>query len=136
MICCSCGKGIDINYGREYWNGIYCKKCADEMLSTPEYIKNYKRIIADLQAENAALRERLGKAIILPCKLGDKLYFVNKYLATPKIQEHYITAIEIFPSYVKLYVEDGGYFILDGDNVYFNPEAAEARLAELKGDTK
>lgn len=63
MICCSCGKEIDINYGREYWNGIYCKKCADEMLSTPEYIKNYKRIIADLQAENAALRERLEKAV-------------------------------------------------------------------------
>lgn len=66
MICCSCGKEIDINYGREYWNGIYCKKCADEMLSTPEYIKNYKRIIADLQAENVALRERLGKAVELP----------------------------------------------------------------------
>lgn len=42
MICCSCGKEIDINYGREYWNGIYCKKCADEMLSTPEYIKIIK----------------------------------------------------------------------------------------------
>lgn len=62
MICCSCGKEIDINYGREYWNGIYCKKCADEMLSTPEYIKIYKRIIADLQAENAELRESLDKA--------------------------------------------------------------------------
>lgn len=95
-----------------------------------------KKEVERLQAENAALRERLGKAIILPCKLGDKLYFVNKYLATPKIQEHYITAIEIFPSYVKLYVEDGGYFILDGDNVYFNPEAAKARLAELKGEEK
>ena len=66
MICCSCCKEVDINYGREYWNGIYCKKCADEMLSTPEYIKIYKRIIADLQAENAALRERLEKAVELP----------------------------------------------------------------------
>ena len=43
MICCSCGKEIDINYGREYWDGIYCKKCADEILSTPEYIKNYEK---------------------------------------------------------------------------------------------
>lgn len=77
MICCSCGKEIDINYGREYWNGIYCKKCADEMLSTPEYIKNYKRIIADLQAENAALKERLEKAIELPCKIGDEVYEVH-----------------------------------------------------------
>ena len=85
MICCSCGKEIDINYGREYWNGIYCKKCADEMLSTPEYIKNYKRIIADLQAENAALKERLEKAIILPCRIGDKFYVVNYY--PPELNE-------------------------------------------------
>ena len=79
MICCSCGKEIDINYGREYWNGIYCKKCADEMLSTPEYIKNYKRIIADLQAENAALKEKLEKAVELPCKIGDRFYIVEYY---------------------------------------------------------
>ena len=79
MICCSCGKEIDINYGREYWNGIYCKKCADEMLSTSEYIKNYnyKRIIADLQAENAALRERLEKAVELPCSVGTTVYGVG-----------------------------------------------------------
>lgn len=79
MICCSCGKEIDINYGREYWNGIYCKKCADEMLSTPEYIKNYKRIIADLQAENAELKEKLEKAVELPCKIGDRFYIVEYY---------------------------------------------------------
>lgn len=41
MICCSCGKEIYINYGREYWNGLYCKKCADEMLSTPEDGNSY-----------------------------------------------------------------------------------------------
>ena len=77
MICCSCGKEIDINYGREYWNGIYCKKCADEMLSTPEDTKKYEKIIAGLQAENAALRERLEKAVELPCKVGDKVYGVG-----------------------------------------------------------
>lgn len=77
MICCSCGKEIDINYGREYWNGIYCKKCADEMLSTPEYIKNYKRIIADLQAENASLRARLGKFDDLHINMGEKIYIIQ-----------------------------------------------------------
>ena len=77
MICCSCGKEIDINYGREYWDGIYCKKCADEILSTPEYIKNYEKIIADLKAENAALRERLDRAVKTPCKVGDILYTVT-----------------------------------------------------------
>lgn len=32
---------------------------------------------AELQAENAALRERLDKAVELPCKIGDILYTVT-----------------------------------------------------------
>lgn len=86
MICCSCGKEIDINYGREYWNGIYCKKCADEMLSTSEYIKNYnyKRIIADLQAENAALRERLDKAVELPTERKVDDFYMEPYFGEIK----------------------------------------------------
>lgn len=111
-----------------------CDKCGLLECYGCEHSYTAVQEVKKLQVENVALRERLDKAIILPCKLGDKLYFVNEYLATPKIQEHYITAIEIFPSYVKLYVEDGGYFILDGDNVYFNREAAETRLKELQGE--
>lgn len=116
MICCSCGKEIDINYGREYWNGIYCKKCADEMLSPPEYIKTYKRIIADLQAENAALRERLGKwavdneIVMNPRVKGEQTYYVISRKER-RIVTHYICT-------------------------ELTSEAAEARLAELKGEKK
>ena len=38
-----------------------------------------------LKAENAALRERLEKAIILPCRIGDKFYVVNYY--PPELNE-------------------------------------------------
>lgn len=108
MICCSCGKEIDINYGRGYWNGIYCKKCADEMLSTPEYIKNYKRIIADLQAENAALRERLEKAV---------------ELREPRITvDHWGGLYEVVYEKVQVVSE-----------VFETRSEAEARLAELEG---
>ena len=111
MICCSCGKEIDINYGREYWNGIYCKKCADEMLSTPEYIKNYKRIIADLQAENAALRERLEKAV---------------ELREPRITvDHWGGLYEVVYEKVQVVSE-----------VYETRSEAEVRVAELKGEGK
>ena len=110
MICCSCGKEIDINYGREYWNGIYCKKCADEMLSTPEYIKNYKRIIADLQAENAELRERLDKAVELP-RTEISPYDSNDTM---------------------LYYIEAGHIQQECFNNKF-PEQLQARLAELKG---
>lgn len=144
MICCSCGKEIDINYGREYWNGIYCKKCADEMLSTPEYIKNYKRIIADLQAENAALRERLEEAEI-PCHIGDTLYepFANTMIREWTVDSIYIGILGIdvncqrkddykwHDSFaVRKYYNDFG------KRVFLTREAAEARLAELKGGAK
>lgn len=109
MICCSCGKEVDINYGREYWNGIYCKKCADEMLSTPEYIKIYKRIIADLQAENAALKERLEKAV---------------ELREPRITvDHWGSLCEVV--YKKVQVVSEG---------YETRSEAETRVAQLKGE--
>lgn len=38
-----------------------------------------------LKSENAALKERLGKAIILPCRIGDKFYVVNYY--PPELNE-------------------------------------------------
>ena len=41
--------------------------------------------IQRLKAENAALKERLGKAIILPCRIGDKFYVVNYY--PPELNE-------------------------------------------------
>ena len=122
MICCSCGKEIDINYGREYWNGIYCKKCAYEMLSTPEYIKNYKRIIADLQAENAVLRERLDKAVELP--FGDRVWFITE---DEEGAESYIISKP-----TDLLTADELYEI--GKKYFTTREAAEARLAELKGE--
>ena len=112
MICCSCGKEIDINYGREYWNGIYCKKCADEMLSTPEYIKIYKRIIADLQNENAALRERLAHSLELPYMEQT----VSRYGTEDTV----------------LYYMENGKLQQECFNNKF-PEQLQARLAELKG---
>lgn len=150
MICCSCGKEIDINYGREYWNGIYCKKCADEMLSTPEYIKNYKRIIADLQAENAALHERLEKAVVLPCKVGDKVYIPWVWDNQSDIMETSVVTIRLYP-YTRKYeirletdsltfaqkYQYGNFNDKDfGTLIFTTREAAEARLKELQGEKK
>ena len=53
-------------------------------MTNEEMIENLKCVIADiskqceeLQAENAELRERLDKAVELPCKVGDKVYGVG-----------------------------------------------------------
>ena len=135
MICCSCGKEIDINYGREYWDGIYCKKCADEILSTPEYIKNYEKIIADLKAENAALRERLDRAVELPCKVGDILYtvtitFSDSYEGDIIVRRNGISLSETVVTEKNIWrmcelVRIG--------KAFFSKEEAIARLKELQG---
>ena len=53
-------------------------------MTNEEMIENLKCVIADifeqceqLKSENAALRERLGNAVELPCKVGDKVYGVG-----------------------------------------------------------
>lgn len=110
-------------------------------MTNEEMIENLKCVIADisaqcerLEAENADLRERLDKAVGLPCKLRDKLYYVNEYLDIPKINEYTVTAFTILPECIKIYVGPEDYFLPDDDNVCFTPEAAEARLKELKGE--
>lgn len=144
MICCSCGKEIDINYGREYWNGIYCKKCADEMLSTPEDTKKYEKIIAGLQAENAALKERLEKAVELPCKIGDEVYEVhgkcdrkncvyNGYYGQWRCDYGGKTNCKPFITVNKFCYSD---IPRVGKTIFVTKEAAEARLAEMKGEEK
>ena len=139
MICCSCGKEIDINYGREYWNGIYCKKCADEMLSTPEDTKKYEKIIAGLQTENAALRERLEKAVELPCKVGDKVYCIHG-VSNPEMLEWQVNEIRITDHNYMLQLGRAGTKDYRNEASQFygkwwftTREAALARLAELKG---
>lgn len=84
-----------------------------------------------LKAENAALRERLGKTVELPCKIGDKFYVVND--CPPEIKEHECCAFT--------FTEDGQVLIIDGLDchyslkiVYLSKEDAEARLEELKGE--
>ena len=89
-----------------------------------------------LKAENAALRERLEKAVELPCKVGDKLFYVNEYYKIPKIEEHTVTAFTLLSECTQIHVESGGYFLTDTKNVCFDRAEAEARLAELKGEKK
>lgn len=139
MICCSCGKEIDINYGREYWNGIYCKKCADEMLSTPEDTKKYEKIIAGLQAENAALREQISKMIMPPCTLGDTLY-ITSFCFGDGYDE---TGNAVHTSgwqITETKVDEKNFYrmcdLVRNEIAFFSREAAERELEELVGKCK
>lgn len=128
----------------------------------------HKMRVDDLEKENAALRERLDKAVELPCKVGDKVYGVGftdcedsrttdekkkrqifnvcmkmggncekcKY-RRPQIEEFVCTHIQLGDCGI-----EGKSILIVGDrnenytanNVFTTSEAAEARLAELKGE--
>lgn len=100
--------------------------------------------IKRLQEENAALRERLEEAEI-PCHIGDTLYepFANTMIREWTVDSIYIGILGIdvncqrkddykwHDSFaVRKYYNDFG------KRVFLTREAAEARLAELKGGAK
>ena len=94
--------------------------------------------IKRLKAENAALRERLEKAVELPCRIGDTLYGVYN----DKVAEYIVIGLNILADwtleiYLKTQNKKQNRFSIFSTSIgvqYFKyREAAEARLAELKG---
>ena len=121
-------------------------KMTDE-LKDSEPPKTY----AELLAENAALRERLEKAVELKAKVGDTIYMPwiwngNSGIAGIIVREiqiggdgakYYITSFTTddlaFAARYKFGKFEEYYF---GKMVFTTPEAAEVRLSELKGEKK
>lgn len=106
--------------------------------------------IDHLEKENAALRERLEKAVELPVKIGDKVYMPWVYGGESGIAECEVYHIALFKDRNDriLIVTDlksdnidfkrkynyGQFMLRDfGVKLFTAPEAALARLAELKG---
>lgn len=110
---------------------LYCKAGAEE--------------IKRLEAENAALHERLKKAVELPFEVGSAVYVIhetdeedkfNPWIDVGKVVSFSFDGkLWIFVRYnsglTMWYTKD----TFDKE-VCLTPEAAEARLAELKGVTK
>ena len=98
-----------------------------------------------LKAENAALKERLEKAVELPVKVGDTVWLVG-YIhvsADAHLQcvEAKITDLMMMKDLVRYGAQEGDWcheFTNDaiGEWVFTTREAAEARLNELKGEKK
>ena len=98
--------------------------------------------IQRLKAENAALKERLEKAVELPCKVGDKVYCIHG-MSNPEMLEWQVNGIRITDHNYMLqlgragtkdYRNEASQFY--GKWWFVTREAAEARLAELKGEKK
>lgn len=99
-----------------------------------------KIYIDHLEAENAALRSRLEEAVELPCKVGDKVYCIHG-MSNPEMLEWQVNEIRITDHNYMLqlgragtkdYRNEASQFY--GKWWFVTREAAEARLAELKGE--
>ena len=92
--------------------------------------------VMTLRKENVELRARLENAIILPCKVGDIVYVVS-FSSVQACDKnglwYHAPTVEIIEVKVN---EKNIYRVCDDVSrgaAFFTREAAEARLAELKG---
>ena len=108
-------------------------------------IKAIKRV-KELEAENAELRARLDKAVELPCKENQEIYYINekgkivlRYARTVKIMfelgiEVEATAWERGENEMLVLKTNLIHSNEFGDRAFLTKEAAEARLKEIKGN--
>lgn len=121
----------------------YCKKYNQSLTFYDWFEKCDKCLIETLQSENAALRERLEKAVELPCEVGSTVYSIsetdeednfNPWIDVGKVVSFSID-VDLW-----IYVRYNSGLTMWYTKEYFEKEvcltieAAEARLAELKGE--
>ena len=100
-------------------------QCAEEHEQLAEWLEELKRY-KDLEEQ--------GKLIELPCKIGDKVWIIRNYRGVKHAQQG--TVYEMyFTKEMKLmitvkYIGRGEY----GKTIFATKEAAEAKLAEVKGN--
>lgn len=111
-----------------------------------EYAKKWRdqvwEAVKALETENAALRERLDKAVELPCKVGDNVFCIVGI--DPAVEEFEVEEIlikrtdPIFAFFrlrgIDIGVKTSCVLSQFGKRWFTELEAAEARLEELKGE--
>ena len=100
--------------------------------------------VHELEAENAELRDRLSRAVELPCKVGDTIFYVQyfcDYKGCDSTTQQFCCGckemIEREKHKEKYVICEKSFVLKDlekiGKKYFTTREAAEARLAELKG---
>lgn len=129
---------------------LYAAQRIKELEDENDKIDEYKCVIEDISAqcedlrdENQSLRDRLGKSVELPCKVGDKAwlvvnckdaYIVETFVERIKLTERVIF-VELGNSARYLVFNYSGVLVNNHD-AYLKYKEAEARLAELGGNNE
>ena len=98
--------------------------------------------VHELEAENAELRDRLSRAVEIPCRVGDKVYCIHG-MSNPEMLEWQVNEIRITDHNYMLQLGRAGTKDYRNEASQFYGKwwftelvAAEARRAKLKGETK
>ena len=133
--------------GKVFYTGgvVMSNAPIDDPASIYEVANALQAEVRKLKSENAALRERLDKAVELPCKVGDKVYIPWAWDNQSGIVEAPVVTIRLYP-YTRKYetrletnsltfaqkYQYGNFNDKDfGTLIFTTREAAEARLKEL-----
>ena len=131
---------------RACWEYKDCSKCPFVLELNDchsELAHEAYKTIERLQAENAELKERLGKAVELPCKVGDTIFYVQyfcDYKGCDSTTQQFCCGckemIEREKRKEKYVICEKSFVLKDlekiGKKYFTTREAAEARLAELE----
>lgn len=113
-----------IGYIDNDFNGVYYSDC----------IQGDSGCITKIYERLAELEDKIenGTLLELPCKVGDKVWWVNQYSPRPRIEEYEVSTITIGKDN-KIYLGLGfSFFTFMTDEVYYTKAEAEARLKELQ----
>lgn len=103
-----------------------CEELQDkikEQEETIEQLLKYKRL------------EEQGLIVRLPFKVGDKFWYVNSYLAKPRIEEYQVRNFEIcIYNLLRVWATETSCFIVNDEYVCFSLAEAKKKFKELKGE--
>lgn len=101
--------------------------------------KANQKTIEQLKAESAYLREQISKMIMPPCTLGDTLY-ITSFCFSDGYDEAGNAVHASGWQISETKVDEKNFYrmcdLVRNNKAFFSREAAEARLAELKGEKK
>jgi hypothetical protein len=131
MMAWTCDVSIEEKVRQDCYNRGYEAGRKNPVEEIVEYIEKLQKQVKEYQD-----KIEQGTLIELPCKVGDTLYYVNKYIPTPRIEENKVHTIEIYECMdgltIRIWTQNGTFYADKMPNVFLTKAEAEQRLKELQ----